>query len=72
METLVVINRTPKSATIKDDGFTDIFYSRTITNAETGEILVRDIVCETAETRKVVAEITKLQNSEKANADSPA
>ena len=64
METLTVtVERTAESATVRNDGLTDILYRRVITDTASGEVIVRDVVRELVETGLVAEEIAKLQET---------
>ena len=68
MQTMTVtIDKTAVSATVRDDGYTELLYNRIIADQETGEVIVRDVVSEMALTHKVAAEVEKLI-AEKAHA----
>ena len=56
----VTIEKTATSVTVRDDGMSDILYTRVITNAETGDVIVRDVVRETAETEEALRDIEAL------------
>ena len=64
METInVTIEKTAESATVRNDGFTDILYRRVITDTASGEVIVRDVVCEIVENALVAEEIAKLRET---------
>lgn len=64
METMTVtVERTAESATVRNDGLTDILYRRVITDTASGEVIVRDVVRELVETELVAEEIAKLQEA---------
>lgn len=44
---LVTISKTPVSAQVRDDGFTDMTFSRVITRQVDGSEILRDVVRET-------------------------
>lgn len=67
METMTVtIEKTAESATVRGDGMTDILYRRVIRNAESSEVIVRDVVRELAETARVAEEIAALSKTKPA------
>ena len=57
----VTIEKTATSVTVRDDGMSDVLYSRVITDVATGGAIVRDVVRETVETAKVVGELESLK-----------
>ena len=57
----VTIEKTATSVTVRDDGMSDVMYSRVITDVETGDVVVRDVVRETVETAKVFGELESLK-----------
>ena len=64
METMTItIEKAVESATVRNDGFTDILYRRVIRNAESSEVIVRDVVRELTETALVAEEIAKLRET---------
>ena len=64
METMTVaVEKTVESATVRNDGFTDVLYRRVITDTESGEVIVRDVVRELVETELVAEEIAKLRET---------
>ena len=64
METMTVtIEKAVESATVRNDGFTDILYRRVIRNAESSEVIVRDVVRDLAETALVAEEIEQLSKT---------
>jgi len=60
----VTIEKTATSVTVRDDGMSDIMYTRLITDVDTGDVIVRDVVRETVETATVVSEIESLKATE--------
>ena len=67
METMTVtIEKTVESATVRNDGFTDILYRRVITATDSGEVLVRDVVRELLESAAVAEEIVSLSKTKPA------
>ena len=60
----VTIEKTATSVTVRDDGMSDIMYTRLITDVDTGDVIVRDVVRETVETATVVSEIESLKETE--------
>lgn len=64
MQTVTVaIDKKAISATVRDDGYTEVLYDRTITDQETGEVIVRDVVSELALTHRVAEEISTLSKA---------
>ena len=64
METMTVtIEKTVESATVRNDGFTDVLYRRVIRNAESSEVIVRDVVRELLESAAVAEEIARLSKA---------
>lgn len=57
----VTIENTATSVTVRDDGMSDVMYSRVITDVDSGQVIVRDVVRETVETAKVVGELESLK-----------
>ena len=57
----VSIEKTAQSITVRDDGMSDVMYSRVITDVATGDAIVRDVIRETVETAKVVSELEALK-----------
>ena len=57
----VTIEKTATSVTVRDDGMSDVLYSRVITDVDTGDVIVRDVVRETVETAKVFDELESLK-----------
>ena len=67
METMTVtIEKTVESATVRNDGFTDVLYRRVIRNAESSEVIVRDVVRELLESAAVAEEIARLSKTKSA------
>lgn len=67
METMTVtIEKTVESATVRSDGFTDVLYRRVITDAASGEVIVRDVVRELLESAAVAEEIVSLSKTKPA------
>ena len=56
----VTIDKTATSVTVRDDGMSDVMYSRVITDVVSGQIIVRDVVRETVETEKALRDIEAL------------
>lgn len=57
---LVVISKTPVSAIVRDDGFTDITYLRVIARESSGEEMSRDVVRETVPNGTVDDQLAEL------------
>jgi hypothetical protein len=57
----VSIEKTATSVTVRDDGMSDVMYARLITDVDTGDVIVRDVVRETVETATVFSEIESLK-----------
>jgi len=57
----VTIEKTATSVTVRDDGMSDVLYSRVITDADSGQVIVRDVVRETTETATVVGALEALK-----------
>jgi hypothetical protein len=57
----VTIEKTATSVTVRDDGMSDVMYSRVITDVDSGQVIVRDVVRETVETATVVSELESLK-----------
>ena len=67
METMTVtIEKTVESATVRNDGLTDILYRRVITATDSGEVIVRDVVRELLESAAVAEEIVSLSKTKPA------
>ena len=67
METMAVaVEKTVESATVRNDGFTDVLYRRVITDTESGEVIVRDVVRELLESAAVAEEIVRLSKTKPA------
>ena len=67
METMTVaVEKTVESATVRNDGFTDVLYRRVITDTESGEVIVRDVVRELLESAAVAEEIVRLSKTKPA------
>jgi len=60
MATNVTIEKEATSVTVRDDGMSDIMYRRVITDVDSGQVIVRDVVRETVETAAVLADIEAL------------
>ena len=57
----VSIEKTATSVTVRDDGTSDVMYARLITDVDTGDVIVRDVVRETVETATVISELESLK-----------
>ena len=58
--TSVTVEKTATSVSVRNDGMSDIMYSRVITDVDSGQVIVRDVVRETVETAKVLKDIEAL------------
>lgn len=57
----VTIEKIATSVTVRDDGMSDVMYTRVITDADSGQVIVRDVVRETVETETVASELESLK-----------